>query len=327
MKLSIVILNWNGRLLLKKFLPKIILYTPKTPIYVVDNSSKDDSIEFIKKEYKNVRIIKLPKNTGYAKAYNYALKKIHSDVYCLINNDVMVTKNWTSPIMSYFEKRKVDIAQPLILDFNNKKRFEYAGAGGGYIDKFGYPFCRGRIFNKIEYNKGQYNNSVNIFWASGACMFVNQKSWLSLGGFDEDFFMHQEEIDFCWRAKNINKVVMCISKSKVYHIGSGSNLSSHDKIYFNHRNSLLTLVKNINRKNLPFVLVVRTFFELISIFFYLFKGKTIRSLMIIKSYFNFVLLFSKFYRKRQNGSSIKYYKRVSIVFDYFILNKNKFSDF
>ena len=139
--------------------------------------------------------------------------------------------------------------------------------------------------------------------------------------------MHQEEIDFCWRAKNINKVVMCISESKVYHVGSGSKLSSHDKIYFNHRNSLLTLVKNVNRKNLPFVLVVRTFFELISIFFYLFKGKIIKSLMILKSYFNFILLFTKFYRKRQNSCSIKYYKRVSIVFDSFILNKNKFSDF
>ena len=141
----------------------------------------------------------MPKNTGYAKAYNYALKEIHSDVYCLVNNDVMVTKNWTSPIMSYFEKRKVDIAQPLILDFNNKKRFEYAGAGGGYIDKFGYPFCRGRIFNKIEYNKGQYNNSVNIFWASGACMFVNQKSGYLL--VDLKLFMHQEEIDFVGEQK------------------------------------------------------------------------------------------------------------------------------
>lgn len=327
MKLSIVILNWNGKLLLKKFLPNIILYTPNTPIYVVDNGSEDDSIVFLKKEYKNINIIKLPKNTGYAKAYNHALKKIDSDVYCLINNDVMVTKNWTSPIMSYFKNKKVDIAQPLVLDFKNKNKFEYAGAAGGFIDKFGYPFCRGRIFNTIENNIGQYDNSINIFWASGACMFVDKKCWKSLEGFDEDFFMHQEEIDFCWRAKNLNKSIMCISNSKVYHIGSGSNLSSDDKIYFNHRNSLLTLVKNVEKKNLPIVLLVRSIFELTAIFFYLFKGKISKSFMITKSYFKFILLFTKFYRKRDNNSSVKYYRRISIIVDSYIFGKNKFSKF
>jgi len=327
MKLSIVILNWNGKLLLKKFLPNIILYTPNTPIYVVDNGSEDDSIVFLKKEYKNINIIKLPKNTGYAKAYNHALKKIYSDVYCLINNDVMVTKNWTSPIMSYFKNKKVDIAQPLVLDFKNKNKFEYAGAAGGFIDKFGYPFCRGRIFNTIENNIGQYDNSINIFWASGACMFVDKKCWKSLEGFDEDFFMHQEEIDFCWRAKNLNKSIMCISNSKVYHIGSGSNLSSDDKIYFNHRNSLLTLVKNVEKKNLPIVLLVRSIFELTAIFFYLFKGKISKSFMITKSYFKFILLFTKFYRKRDNNSSVKYYRRISIIVDSYIFGKNKFSKF
>ena len=327
MRLSIVILNWNGKLLLKKFLPNIILYTPNTSIYVVDNSSEDDSIEFLKKDHKNITVIKLPRNTGYAKAYNHALKKIDSDVYCLINNDVMVTKNWTSPIMSYFQKKMVDIAQPLVLDFNNKKKFEYAGAAGGFIDKFGYPFCRGRIFNNIENNIGQYENSINIFWASGACMFVNKRCWKSLGGFDEDFFMHQEEIDFCWRAKSLNKSIMCISESKVYHVGSGSKLSSDDKIYFNHRNSLLSLVKNVDKKNLPVVLLVRSIFEFIAIFFYLFKGEMSKSCMIIRGYFNFILLFTKFYRKRNNSFSIKYYRRVSIIFDSYIFGKNKFSDF
>ena len=327
MKLSIVILNWNGKLLLKKFLPNIILYTPNTPIYVVDNGSEDDSIVFLKKEYKNINIIKLPENTGYAKAYNHALKNIDSDVYCLINNDVMVTKNWTSPIMSYFKNKKVDIAQPLVLDFNSKNKFEYAGAAGGFIDKFGYPFCRGRIFNNIENNIGQYDNSINIFWASGACMFVDKKCWKSLEGFDEDFFMHQEEIDFCWRAKKLKKNIMCISNSKVYHIGSGSNLSSDDKIYFNHRNSLLTLVKNVEKKNLPIVLLVRSIFELIAIFFYLFKGKISKSFMIIKGYFKFIFLFTKFYRKRDNNFPVKYYRRISIIIDSYIFGKNKFSEF
>ena len=327
MKLSIVILNWNGKLLLKKFLPNIILYTPNTPIYVVDNGSEDDSIVFLKKEYKNINIIKLPENTGYAKAYNYALKNIDSDVYCLINNDVMVTKNWTSPIMSFFKNKRVDIAQPLVLDFNSKNKFEYAGAAGGFIDKFGYPFCRGRIFNNIENNIGQYDNSMDIFWASGACMFVNNKCWKSLNGFDEDFFMHQEEIDFCWRAKNLNKTVKCISKSKVYHVGSGSKLSSDDKIYFNHRNSLLTLVKNVDKVNLPIVLIMRSIFEFIAIFFYIFKGEISKSLMIVKGYFKFIFLFNKFYKKRHNSFSIKYYRRVSIIFDSYIFGKNKFSDF
>ena len=290
MKLSIVILNWNGKLLLKDFLPNIILYTPNTPIYVVDNSSDDGSLEFLKKEYKSLTVIKLSRNTGYAKAYNYALKKIDSDVYCLVNNDIMVNKNWTLPIMKCFQNKKVDIAQPLILDFNNKSSFEYAGAAGGFIDKFGYPFCRGRIFNNIENNIGQYDNSIDIFWASGACMFVNNKCWKTLRGFDEDFFMHQEEIDFCWRAKNLNKKIICISKSKVYHVGSGSKLSSDDKIYYNHRNSLLSLVKNVDKKNLSIVLLIRSIFELITIFFYLFRGKITKSYMIVKSYISFLLL-------------------------------------
>ena len=327
MKLSIVILNWNGKLLLKKFLPNIILYTPNTPIYVVDNSSEDGSLEFLKKKYKIVNIIELPRNMGYAKAYNHALKQIDADVYCLINNDVMVTKNWTLPIMTCFQNKEVDIAQPLILDFNNKNKFEYAGAGGGFIDKFGFPFCRGRIFNNIEDNIGQYDNSVDIFWASGACMFVNDRCWKSLGGFDEDFFMHQEEIDFCWRAKNLNKTVKCISKSKVYHIGSGSKLSSDDRIYFNHRNSLLTLVKNVENVNLPIVLIIRSIFEFIAVFFYMFKGEISKSYMIIKGYLKFIFLFKKFYQKRNNKFLFKYYRRFSIILDSYILGKNKFSDF
>ena len=327
MKLTIVILNWNGELLLKKFLPRIILYTPNTPIYIVDNSSEDDSIKFIRREHKKVKIIKLSSNKGYAKAYNHAIKIIDSDVFCLINNDVMVTKNWTLPIMKYFDNKKVDIAQPLIMDFKNKDKFEYAGAAGGFIDKFGYPFCRGRILNNVESNIGQYNNSINIFWASGACMFVNKKCWKSLGGFDEDFFMHQEEIDFCWRAMNLNMNIMCIADSKVYHVGSGSNLSSNDKTYFNHRNSLLSLVKNVDKKNLIIVLLVRSFFEFIAVFFYLFKGKISKSFMIVKSYFKFIMLFKKFYQKRQNFFSIKYYRRYSIILDSYIFGKNKFSEF
>ena len=327
MKLSIVILNWNGKLLLKKFLPNIILYTPDTPIYVVDNASQDGSIEFLEKEHKNVEVIKLSVNTGYANAYNLALKIIDSDVYCLINNDVMVTKNWTLPIMSFFKKKIVNIAQPLVLDFYDKNKFEYAGAAGGFIDKFGYPFCRGRIFNNIENNIGQYDSSMNIGWASGACMFVDKKCWKSLEGFDEDFFMHQEEIDFCWRAIKLKKNVMCISNSKVYHVGSGSKLSSDDKIYYNHRNSLLSLVKNIDKKNLPIVIFIRSIFELITIFFYLFKGKVSKSCMVIKGYFNFIKLFTKFYRKRDKINSIKYYKRFSIIIDSYIYRKNKFSDF
>ncbi len=327
MRLSIVILNWNGKLLLKKFLPNIILYTPETPIYIVDNSSEDDSIEFIKREYKNVIVIKLLENMGYAKAYNHALKKIESDIYCLINNDIMVTKNWTLPIISAFMEKKVDVAQPLVLDFKNKNKFEYAGAAGGFLDRFGYPFCRGRIFHNVENNFGQYNNSINILWASGACMFVNKKCWKSLGGFDEDFFMHQEEIDFCWRAVNLNMNIMCIASSKVYHVGSGSKLSSNDRTYLNHRNSLLCLVKNVEKKNLIIVLLVRSLFEFIAVFFFLFKGQISKSYMIAKSYFKFIMLFKKFYKKRQRGFSIKYYKRFSIILDSYILGRNKFSDF
>ncbi len=328
MKLSIVLLNWNGKLLLKRFLGNLIKHTPNASIYIVDNLSDDDSIKFLQKFQKHIKIIRLPRNLGYAKAYNYALKNIDSDVYCLINNDVMVTKDWTLSIMSYFNNKNIDIAQPLILDFKRKDKFEYAGAAGGFIDKFGYPFCRGRIFDKVEHNLGQYNDSINIFWASGACFFVNKKTWNLLGGFDEDFFMHQEEIDFCWRAINLNKRVICVSDSKVFHIGSGSNLPSDDKVYFNHRNSLLSIVKNVDKKNLFIVLFIRSIFEFTAVFFYLVKGEVSKSYRVIKAYFNFIFLFTKFYKKRNNNNfSIKYYERVSILFDFYMFGKNKFSDF
>ncbi len=327
MNLSVVLLNWNGKTLLKKFLPNLIQYTPNSSIYVVDNASDDNSMKYLQKFHNNIKVIRLKRNIGYAKAYNHALKKIDSDVYCLINNDIMVTKNWTLSIMSYFRNKKVDIAQPLILDFNNKYKFEYAGAAGGFIDKFGYPFCRGRVFKKVENNIGQYNDSINIFWASGACFFVNKQTWNLLGGFDEDFFMHQEEIDFCWRAINLNKNVICISDSKVYHVGSGSKLPSGDKVYFNHRNSLLSIVKNVDKKNLLIVLLIRSLFEFITIISYLFKGKLLKSLMVIKAYFSFILSFTKFYRKRNNNFSKKYYERLSIIVDSYIFGKNKFSDF
>ena len=225
MKIAIVILNWNGLKHLKKFLPSIVKYSDKNPIYIIDNCSTDNSVKFIKKYYPNIKLIINSKNYGYAKGYNLGLKEVKEEVYCLLNNDVQVTDGWLTPVIEEFDKNKsVVIAQPKILDFNEKDKFEYAGAAGGFIDYFGYPYCRGRIFNKLEKDKGQYDQDIDIFWASGACFFIRKETFQLINGFDENFINHMEEIDLCWRLSNLkpNLQKRFLFKSVVYHLGGGS---------------------------------------------------------------------------------------------------------
>ena len=230
MKVAVVILNWNGRKLLKQFLPSVILYSQDADVYVVDNASTDDSIAFLKSSYPKISIIQNQKNGGYAKGYNDALKHVEADVFCLLNSDVEVTKNWLKPIVETFQKESNSaIIQPKILDFKKKNHFEYAGAAGGFIDKFGYPYCRGRIFNTIEEDQGQYNDTTNIFWASGACFFIRKDVFEALNGFDEHFFAHMEEIDLCWRAKNKGFDIKYVGASKVYHVGGATLKNSSSK--------------------------------------------------------------------------------------------------
>jgi len=224
-RISIAILNYNGENYLKKFLPLIIKYSDKklSSIYVIDNDSSDDSILLIKKKFPSVNIILNKKNYGYAKGYNLGLKKIKSDYIVLINNDVEVTKNWLLPMFhSMEENNNIGSCQPKILSYENRNLFEYAGAAGGYIDFLGYPYCRGRIFNTLELDKGQYDSSKEIFWSSGACMMIRNDLFKKLGGFDQTFYAHMEEIDLCWRIKRLGLKNFCFPKSRVYHLGGGT---------------------------------------------------------------------------------------------------------
>ncbi|MGA8853673.1 MAG: glycosyltransferase family 2 protein, partial [Christiangramia sp.] len=196
MKTAVVILNWNGRKLLERFLPSVIEHSKEAGIYVADNASTDDSVKFLESNYPEVKVIKNTENSGYAGGYNQALKFVEENIYILLNSDVEVTENWLEPIVKVFqEESRTAAIQPKILDYKKKDHFEYAGAAGGFIDKFGYPFCRGRIFQELEEDHGQYNEDRYIFWASGACLAIRKSAYEEVGGLDEDFFAHQEEID------------------------------------------------------------------------------------------------------------------------------------
>ena len=247
MKLAVVLLNWNGKALLERFLPAVVSHSKDADLWVIDNASTDDSCAFLSANYPQIKQVVLENNYGFAKGYNEGLKQIKADLYCLLNNDVAPTKDWLPPIVAAFENNTTDIAQPKILSLTASEYFDYAGAAGGFIDRYGFPYCRGRLFDHLETDQQQYASS-DCFWASGACFFIRSSAWETLGGFDEDFFMHQEEIDLCWRAFNAGLTTQCISSSAVHHLGAASLQPSPQKTYFNHRNSLWMLLKNVPTK-------------------------------------------------------------------------------
>ncbi len=319
--IAIVILNWNGRKLLEEFIPFVVTYSPEAAIYVADNASTDNSVAFLREHYPDIIIISNDKNYGYAGGYNKALKEVEEDIYVLLNSDVEVTENWLSPILSLFEKdNQTAIIQPKILDYYKRDYFEYAGAAGGFIDKYGFPYCRGRIFNTIEKDNGQYSDS-EIFWASGACFFIKKDVFWKLGGFDEDFFAHQEEIDLCWRAFNSNYKTRFCADSIVYHVG-GATLknSSPRKTFLNFRNSLWMLLKNLPANQLFPVLFIRLAFDGIAGMRFIVKGQFSHLFAILKSHVYFYLKLFYFLSKRQSNQYKNYYKSRSTVIRYFMLN-------
>tara|TARA_R110002073_G_scaffold138424_2_gene288041 strand:+ start:11437 stop:12426 length:990 start_codon:yes stop_codon:yes gene_type:complete len=325
-KIAIVILNWNGKALLEQFLPSVLLFSKGAKVYVADNASTDNSVEFLKDHYPQVTIIQNNTNGGYAKGYNDALQHVEADVYCLLNSDVEVTKNWLDPVLETFTSNpNTAIIQPKILDQKNKEYFEYAGAAGGFIDKFGYPYCRGRIFNTIEKDEGQYNDIIDVFWASGACLFVRSTVFNTLNGFDESFFAHMEEIDFCWRAKNLSFDVTYVGTSTIYHIG-GATLSntSPKKTYLNFRNSLYTLVKNASN-NIFYLVFIRLLLDGLAGIKFLFEFKPKHTLAIIKAHFSFYNHLSILLKQRKSQNKIVHFQtHKSIVWSYFISKKKSF---
>ena len=266
-KVAIAILNYNGKNLLEQFLPSVIKYSNGYPIYIIDNASTDDSIEFIKRQYPAIETILLSENYGYSGGYNQGLLKINATYFILLNSDIEVTENWIGPIISLLEDNdQIAACQPKILSFLEKDKFEYAGAAGGFIDTLGYPFCRGRIFDKVETDLGQYDDTREIFWATGACLFMRSSAFQESGGFDEDFFAHMEEIDLCWRLQHLGYKIFYNHQSTVYHLGGGTLKKSNPfKTYLNFRNSLYTLYKNASFISLFWKLPLRWILDLLAV--------------------------------------------------------------
>lgn len=323
MKIAVVILNWNGKALLEQFLPSVMSYSQDAAIYVADNASTDDSVAFVKATYPEITIIQNSENGGYVKGYNDALPFVKEDIYCLLNSDIEVTPNWLVPVLETFKNQpETAIIQPKILDYKSKEKFEYAGAAGGFIDKYGYPYCRGRIFNTIEVDTNQYNNET-IFWASGACLFIRQSTFKALHGFDKSYFAHMEEIDLCWRAYNKGYLTKYINNSTVYHVGGATlDASSPKKTYLNFRNSLFTLTKNA-KGNITLLILARLILDGIAAFKFLIEFKPNHLFAILKAHLSFYRHLPELLKKRKAIlQKAGYYQTKSIVYDYFIL-KNK----
>lgn len=327
MKVAVVILNWNGKDLLEKFLPTVVKFSKEATVYVADNASTDNSISFISENFPTIRIIQNKVNGGYAKGYNDALKNLREEIFVLLNSDVEVTENWLQPVISEFEKdTSVVAAQPKVLDYKNRGYFEYAGAAGGFIDKYAYPYCRGRMFNTLEKDKGQYNDVTQIFWASGACLFLKAEAFWQAGGLDEDYFAHQEEIDLCWRLQSKGDKILYVGDSTVYHIG-GATLDALDpkKTFYNFRNSLFNLLKNAGGGNAFSAIFMRMILDGAAAFQFLLQGKPNHFLAVARAHFSFYGFIPKFLRKRKkNASNLKYFSIKSIVYQYFIKNKKFF---
>lgn len=330
MKTAVVILNWNGQKLLEQFLPSVINFSSdEATIYVADNASTDSSINFIKEFYPSIKIIKNAVNGGYAKGYNDALQHIDADIYCLLNSDIEVTKNWLSPVLHLFKtEEKTAIIQPKLLDFKDKTKFEYAGAGGGFIDLFGYPYCRGRVFNHLETDTNQFDATSEIFWASGACLFIRSKVYHQLNGFDEDYFAHQEEIDLCWRTQNEGYQIKYVGASTVYHVGGATLQETNPhKTFLNFRNSLLNVVKNVPKKWFLFVILSRLLLDAIAGIKFIIELRPIHTWAIIKAHLSFYWNFNKFLKKRKKlQKKSDYNLHTSIVWQYFFLKRKRFED-
>ena len=329
MKIAIAILNWNGLELLKTFLPSIVNFSDGANIYVIDNQSSDDSCIYIENEFPSVHIVKNDGNFGYSGGYNQGLKALNEDIFILLNNDVEVTKDWLNPITKLFESdRNIAIVQPKILDYKNKSYFEYAGAAGGFIDKYGYPYCRGRIFDTIEKDEGQYDSNSEIFWASGACLAIRRNVFYETGTLDEDYFAHQEEIDLCWRVQNLGYRIMYAYQSVVFHKG-GSTLSVYNphKTFLNFRNSLYNLIKNVKSPTRFFLVFIRLILDGLSGLKFLISVQFKHFFSILKAHVSFYSQFRLINKKRSVVFKLKKYSSVnSIVFRYYILRKKKFTD-
>ncbi|MFZ4861625.1 glycosyltransferase family 2 protein [Sphingobacterium sp. Mn56C] len=330
-KVAVVILNWNGRYFLEKFLPSVYNSIYANITFVLgDNASTDDSVSFVKEYYPTIEVIENDKNYGFAEGYNQILKQVDADYYVLLNSDVEVTQNWIQPVIDLMETENYVAAQPKILAYHNKENFEHAGAAGGYLDCYGYPFCRGRMMQVCEKDQGQYDNPQEVFWASGAALFIKADAWKLAGGFDGDFFAHMEEIDLCWRLKRMGYRIGYCPDSVIYHVGGGTlNTSNPQKTYLNFRNNLLML-----QKNLPFfravgVIFIRLWLDLLALIHFLVERKPKDAWAVSRAHQYFFLYFFRNARKRKKykvpENKTGRYKK-SIIWDFYVNKIQCFSD-
>jgi hypothetical protein len=326
---AVVILNYNGNDYLGRFLPGVIANSPDAEIVVADNGSTDAPVELLTNRFPTVRLIRLDRNYGFAGGYNRAVPHVNADLLVLLNSDVEVTPSWLAPIVSAFaEDPDLAAAQPKILSHQDRTLFDYAGAGGGFLDQLGYPYCRGRIFSTIETDRGQYDDAKDVFWASGACLFIRKSVFVQAGGFDEDFFAHMEEIDLCWRIRRMNLKIRCIPASVVYHVGGGTlPRQSPRKTYLNFRNSLSVLVKNSPLPPLLWKLPMRVVLDGMAAIKFLTEGSAAHSAAVLKAHLKFWPGVVRDYRKETGrGRSSRGLSAGMIVFRYYLLGRKRFSD-
>ena len=328
---AVVILNFNGGELLRKFLPSIILYSGSARIVVVDNGSMDNSAQIVASEFPSVELIKIGTNLGFSGGYNQALKQIEADYSVLLNSDVEVTKGWLDPLIQVLDEHPEAAAvQPKLLAYHQKNYFEYAGAGGGLIDSLGYPFCRGRLFYKLEEDHGQYDDTCEIFWSSGACMMVRTRLFYELGGLDEDFFAHMEEIDLCWRLQRTGHKIFYVGSSVVYHVGGGTlSAANPHKTYLNFKNGLSLLFKNLPRTELMVKLPIRIVLDWIASLKFTLSGSLKDGQAVIKAHRHFFANWGREKTRRRQTSKFGYRKlpnqyRGLVVWDFFIAGKRTY---
>lgn len=326
---SIVILNWNGRHFLEKFLPGIIKYSEGASIWVADNASNDDSIDFVKNHYPQIKILVNKSNLGFAGGYNEALKHIESRYYVILNSDIEVTEGWLNPLIEVLEyDNKIVACQPKLLDYNKRDYFEYAGASGGFIDRYGFPFCRGRVFMQLEKDQGQYQDSIPVFWASGACLVIRSEAFHAVGGFDDSFFAHMEEIDLCWRLQNQGGQIVCVPRSTIFHVGGGTLPRKNSrKTYLNFRNNYLILYKNYPRKHLRLILTFRLFFDWFAALHFLMSGHWGDFCAVFRAQRDFYLKRKNYRSKRSqlNDKLPPHIYRRSIVLKHYLGRIKKYS--
>ncbi|MFH0842589.1 MAG: glycosyltransferase family 2 protein [Bacteroidota bacterium] len=334
-KTAVVILNFNGLKFLKMFLGEVVARTPsqETVIYVADNGSTDGSAEWVSGTFKDVRLIRLTENRGFSEGYNLALARIDAEYYVLLNSDMEVTPGWLSPLITHLDDNP-DAAscQPKILSYHKRDHFEYAGAAGGFIDKYGYPFCRGRILNHTEKDTGQYDRPADIFWSSGACMAVRAEAWKKCGGFDPAFFAHMEEIDLCWRFHKSGYRVSYIPLSSVYHVGGGTlSYQSPFKTFLNFRNNLFLLYKNLPAGKLRRIMMTRKILDGVAAMFFLLKGEFRSTGAVWKAHMEFYRHKADLKEKRKSVSDLTIIENPamilnkSVVFEFYVKRTKTFT--